>query len=143
MANQLIKKSRIFFYDIEPVFQVLSIFVFNEGKVIGHYFPLETSCQIQKPPTQPICAGVGLCYYFLIATHRNRVVLSEASLDTNPAGFLFEYQTGRVILSLIIYGMSIAPQDFVSKWKRVTARERYSVQEHFIDLCALVGYETP
>ena len=39
--------------------------------------------------------------------------------------------------------MSLTPQDFVSKWKRAEARERQSVQEHFIDLCALVGHETP
>ncbi|MDP1714347.1 MAG: N-6 DNA methylase [Anaerolineales bacterium] len=39
--------------------------------------------------------------------------------------------------------MPITPQDFVSKWKRADARERQSVQEHFIDLCALVGHETP
>jgi hypothetical protein len=39
--------------------------------------------------------------------------------------------------------MSLTPQDFVSKWKRAGARERQSVQEHFIDLCALVGHETP
>jgi SAM-dependent methyltransferase len=38
---------------------------------------------------------------------------------------------------------SITPQDFVSKWKRADARERQSVQEHFIDLCALVGHESP
>ena len=39
--------------------------------------------------------------------------------------------------------MPITPQDFVSKWKRADARERQSVQEHFIDLCNLVGHETP
>jgi len=39
--------------------------------------------------------------------------------------------------------MPLTPQDFVSKWKRAEARERQSVQEHFIDLCALVGHETP
>lgn len=39
--------------------------------------------------------------------------------------------------------MPTTPQDFVSKWKRSEARERQSVQEHFIDLCALVGHETP
>lgn len=38
---------------------------------------------------------------------------------------------------------NITPQDFVSKWKLADARERQSVQEHFIDLCALVGHETP
>jgi len=39
--------------------------------------------------------------------------------------------------------MPRTPQDFVSKWKRAEACERQSVQEHFIDLCALVGHETP
>ena len=37
---------------------------------------------------------------------------------------------------------TLTPQDFVSKWKRAEARERQSVQEHFLDLCALVGRET-
>mgnify|MGYP001081753042 CR=1 FL=1 len=39
--------------------------------------------------------------------------------------------------------MPLTPQDFVSKWKRAEARERQSVQEHFLDLCVLVGHETP
>jgi len=39
--------------------------------------------------------------------------------------------------------MPLTPQDFVSKWKRADARARQSVQEHCIDLCALVGHETP
>ena len=38
---------------------------------------------------------------------------------------------------------TLTPHDFVSKWKRAEARERQSVQEHFIDLCRLVGDETP
>ncbi len=39
--------------------------------------------------------------------------------------------------------MPLTPQDFVSKWKRVTAREKQIYQEHFIDLCHLVGHQTP
>src|SRR6266545_4518696 len=39
--------------------------------------------------------------------------------------------------------MPLTPQDFVSKWKRVTAREKQTYQEHFIDLCHLVGHQTP
>jgi hypothetical protein len=31
--------------------------------------------------------------------------------------------------------MPLTPQDFVSKWKRVTAREKQTNQEHFIDVC--------
>ena len=39
--------------------------------------------------------------------------------------------------------MPLTAQDFVSKWERAEARERQSVQEHFIDMCALVEHETP
>ncbi len=39
--------------------------------------------------------------------------------------------------------MPITPQEFVSKWKRVTAREKQVYQEHFLDLCQLVGHQTP
>ena len=39
--------------------------------------------------------------------------------------------------------MPLTPQDFVSKWKPVTAREKPTYQEHCIDLCHLVGYQTP
>ena len=38
---------------------------------------------------------------------------------------------------------TITPQDFVGKWKRVTSRERQATQEHFIDLCHMVGHQTP
>ena len=34
-------------------------------------------------------------------------------------------------------------QQFISKWKPVTLRERASVQEHFIDLCRLLEVPTP
>jgi len=37
----------------------------------------------------------------------------------------------------------LTPQDFVSKWKRVTSREKQTYQEHFIDLCHLVSHQTP
>ena len=37
----------------------------------------------------------------------------------------------------------ITPNDFVAKWKRVTSRERQVAQEHFLDLCRLVGHQTP
>src|SRR3990172_4069106 len=38
---------------------------------------------------------------------------------------------------------TLPPQDFVSKWKRVTSREKQTYQEHFIDLCHLVDHQTP
>jgi hypothetical protein len=39
--------------------------------------------------------------------------------------------------------MNLTPQDFVRKWKQVTAREKQIYQEHFIDLCHLVVHQTP
>jgi hypothetical protein len=38
---------------------------------------------------------------------------------------------------------AFTPHEFVSKWKRAEAREWQSVQEHFIDLCRLVGHWPP
>src|SRR5512141_1536974 len=35
------------------------------------------------------------------------------------------------------------PQDFVSKWRRADLSERSAVQQHFLDLCALVGHAPP
>jgi hypothetical protein len=37
----------------------------------------------------------------------------------------------------------LTPQDFVSKWKRVTSREKQTYQEHFLDLCRLIDHPTP
>ena len=48
----------------------------------------------------------------------------------------YNYEKGK-------HTMPITPQEFVSKWKRVTAREKQVYQEHFLDLCQLVGYQTP
>jgi type II restriction/modification system DNA methylase subunit YeeA len=39
--------------------------------------------------------------------------------------------------------MTITPQDFVAKWKQVSARERQICQEHFLDLCHMLGHPTP
>ncbi len=39
--------------------------------------------------------------------------------------------------------MPLTPQEFVTKWKRVTAREKQVYQERFIDLCRLVDHHTP
>lgn len=39
--------------------------------------------------------------------------------------------------------MSLSPQQFVAKWRNVTLTERSAVQQHFLDLCALVGHPTP
>jgi hypothetical protein len=36
-----------------------------------------------------------------------------------------------------------SPQAFVAKWRDVTLKERSSSQEHFIDLCRLLGHPTP
>ena len=38
---------------------------------------------------------------------------------------------------------SLTPQEFVEKWRNATLKERSADQEHFIDLCRLVGHGTP
>ncbi len=38
---------------------------------------------------------------------------------------------------------TFSPQAFVAKWRSNTRKERSSAQEHFIDLCRLVGHPTP
>ncbi|MFN8483098.1 MAG: type IIL restriction-modification enzyme MmeI [Anaerolineae bacterium] len=37
----------------------------------------------------------------------------------------------------------LSPQDFVAKWRQTAVKERSGYQEHFIDLCRLVGHPTP
>jgi len=37
----------------------------------------------------------------------------------------------------------LTPQQFVAKWRSVTLKERSAVQEHFLDLCQLLGHDTP
>ncbi len=37
----------------------------------------------------------------------------------------------------------MTPDDFIRKWRGVTLTERASSQEHFIDLCRLLGEQTP
>jgi hypothetical protein len=35
---------------------------------------------------------------------------------------------------------SLSPQDFVDKWRQAELKERAAYQEHFIDLCRLLGH---
>ncbi len=37
----------------------------------------------------------------------------------------------------------MTPQQFVAKWRNVELSERAASQEHFIDLCRLLGQPTP
>ncbi|WP_129671404.1 DNA methyltransferase [Candidatus Chloroploca sp. Khr17] len=37
----------------------------------------------------------------------------------------------------------LSPHAFVAKWRSVTVKERSGYQEHFLDLCHLVGHPTP
>lgn len=39
--------------------------------------------------------------------------------------------------------VKLSPQEFVANWRNVILKERSAAQEHFIDLCHLVGHETP
>jgi len=37
----------------------------------------------------------------------------------------------------------LTPQEFVARWRGARQSERASVQEHFLDLCALFGQPSP
>jgi hypothetical protein len=38
---------------------------------------------------------------------------------------------------------SLSPQAFVDKWRQAALKERAAYQEHFIDVCRLLGHPTP
>ncbi len=38
---------------------------------------------------------------------------------------------------------TLSPEDFVKRWNRVTAGEKQTYQQHFIDVCHLIGAKTP
>jgi hypothetical protein len=37
----------------------------------------------------------------------------------------------------------VTPREFVKKWRAVELKERSAAQEHFLDLCELVGHGKP
>lgn len=37
----------------------------------------------------------------------------------------------------------LTPQEFVAKWHNVTLKEKSAAQEHFIDICRMIGHATP
>jgi len=37
----------------------------------------------------------------------------------------------------------MTPQEFAAKWHDVNLKERASSQEHFLDLCRMLGHATP
>ena len=37
----------------------------------------------------------------------------------------------------------MTPREFVRKWKAANLKERSAAQEHFLDLCRLLGHPTP
>ena len=37
----------------------------------------------------------------------------------------------------------MTPEVFITKWRAVELKERSAAQEHFIDLCRLLGEPTP
>ncbi len=41
------------------------------------------------------------------------------------------------------YWPAVTPEEFIKKWSASTLKERSSSQEHFIDLCHLIGESTP
>ena len=42
-----------------------------------------------------------------------------------------------------MYTPGMTPHDFIAKWKPAELKERAACQEHFLDLCRLLGPKTP
>src|SRR5687768_1154939 len=40
-------------------------------------------------------------------------------------------------------GQAMTPQEFIAKWRAVTLSERSACQQHFLDLCELLGQPKP
>jgi hypothetical protein len=38
---------------------------------------------------------------------------------------------------------TLSPQEFVAKWRKAELKERSAAQEHFMDLCLMLGCRTP
>ena len=39
--------------------------------------------------------------------------------------------------------MLMTPQEFIAKWKKTQLSERLAAQQHFLDLCELLGQPKP
>ncbi len=37
----------------------------------------------------------------------------------------------------------MTPNEFIAKWRATSLKERAAAQEHFLDLCHLIGHPTP
>lgn len=91
----------------------------------------------------------GRCYYTQCNPYRPHPL--------HNAGCVFDCLACETLLHLRALGFSFilnfiqgsykpmlfTPQHFVKKWKRLTAREKQTHQEHFIDLYHLVGHQMP
>ena len=64
---------------------------------------------------------------------RNRFILSTAGgLDANPGWSYLVAMSGQ-----------LTPAQFIVKWSKTALPERAASQEHFIDLCRMLGQPTP
>ncbi len=45
--------------------------------------------------------------------------------------------------AIILLMPTLTPQECVDKWRHATLKEKSAAQEHFIDLCHLIGQATP
>jgi type II restriction/modification system DNA methylase subunit YeeA len=43
----------------------------------------------------------------------------------------------------LVRALTLTPSEFAAKWTGITRTERAASQEHFIDLCRMLGFETP
>ncbi len=47
------------------------------------------------------------------------------------------------VVARLVYGMCMTPYEFATKWEQANLSESAGSQEHFLDICRLVGEATP
>ena len=60
-----------------------------------------------------------------------------------PRDGLRFHQRVRMDQDLYPWRTTVSPDEFISKWDGVKLKEKQAYQEHFLDLCVLVGANSP
>ena len=66
----------------------------------------------------------------------------DSAVDVNPAESAVMPPFPRVD-AIILLMLTLTAREFVDKWRHATLKERSASQEHFLDLCHLIGHATP
>ena len=78
---------------------------------------------------------------------KNKMVVSRtcnpAMLPNHSPSLRVSRVVGWRKLNGMKWGLQMTPQEFIAKWDKVTLSERSACQQHFLDLCDLLGQPKP